>query len=572
MSEEKPKLYLTLYWHMHQPDYRDIVTNQYVLPWTYLHAIKDYSDMVTHFEENPRARATFNFVPVLLDQLEDYAEQFKAHDIRDPLLALLIEPHLENISLAKCKAMVDSCFKSHHDKMLSPFPEYQRLLELYKLVEPMDEAVQMDYLSEQYRADLLVWYHLAWCGESLRRNNTIVQNLMKKGVFFSFNERLQLFHVIASTVSGLIPRYKALMEKGQIEVSTTPYYHPILPLLLDFNVTHDAMPDAPLPETSHYHGGEARAVDHIKSAQARHQDFFGEKARGMWPAEGGVSHKALSLMAAHGVEWSATGQGVLANSLAKSNASADDPHAYLYQPYRVSNGEQDVLCFFRDDTLSDKIGFEYAKMHAGDAVKDFIQSLESIQQQNQSDQSKVVSVILDGENAWEYYPYNGYYFLNELYAALSEHPDIEMSTFSNMVDRYTSTRHVAPSLPEVSAGSWVYGTFSTWIGSQAKNNAWDLLCSAKKAYDHALIENDYPAETLAECTRQLAICEGSDWFWWFGDYNSSDSVQSFDRLFRLNLTNLYQLLGLSAPEILNVSLSQGGGDAENSGTMRKGQA
>lgn len=569
---------------MHQPDYRDIVSNEYVLPWTYLHAIKDYSDMAFHLEANPAARVSFNFVPILLDQLEDYSVQFKINDIRDPLLALLVEQDLNGISHEQCHLIVQSCFKSHHEKMLSPFPHYQRLLHMYQLVETMACNDEFHYLSAQYKADLLVWYHLAWCGESLRRENKVVQALMTKGVLFTAEERQQLFNVIGETITQLIPRYKALMDSKQIEISTTPYYHPILPLLLDFKSTLDAMPDAPLPENANYAGGQSRAVAHVVSAQTSHALRFGEKPRGMWPAEGGVSHAALSLMAEHGLEWAATGQAVLANSLVKSQLSVDDKNEYLYQPYRVTNGKHDILCFFRDDQLSDKIGFEYAKMNATDAVTDFVQTLEQIQK-NSSDQSddqsankaKVVSVILDGENAWEYYPYNGYYFLNELYAALANHPHIEMSTFSDIVDLYQSSEYkskglFAPVLPQVAAGSWVYGTFSTWIGSKDKNLAWDLLCEAKKAYDKVISKSSLDASQLSACERQLAICEGSDWFWWFGDYNSSDSVASFDQLYRRNLINLYTLLQEPVPEVLHQSISAGGGNADNAGTMRRGQA
>ena len=564
---------------MHQPDYRDLVTNEYVLPWTYLHAIKDYSDMAYHLEANPAARVSFNFVPILLDQLEDYSEQFKTNDIRDPLLALLVEDDLAALNQEQCHLVVQSCFKSHHEKMLSPFPHYQRLLQIYQLVESMTSNDEFHYLSAQYKADLLVWYHLAWCGESLRRNNKVVQALMTKGVLFTLEERQQLFKVICETITQLIPRYKALMERKQIEISTTPYYHPILPLLLDFKSTSDAMPDAPLPETVSYAGGRDRAVAHIVSAKTSHTTRFGVKPRGMWPAEGGVSHAALSLMAEHGLEWAATGQAVLANSLLKSHLSVDNINEYLYQPYRVTNGKNDILCFFRDDQLSDKIGFEYAKMNASDAVDDFIRTLERIHQSDDgvNKQAKIVSVILDGENAWEYYPYNGYYFLNELYAALANHPYIKMSTFSDIVDLYQSDEYKikglsAPVLPQVAAGSWVYGTFSTWIGSKDKNLAWDLLCAAKETFDKVMTKASLNAVQLADCERQLAICEGSDWFWWFGDYNSSDSVASFDQLYRRNLINLYTLLQQPVPAILNQSISAGGGNADNAGTMRRGQA
>lgn len=562
---------------MHQPDYRDIVSNEYVLPWTYLHAIKDYSDMAYHLEMNAKARVTFNFVPILLEQLEDYTVQFKQKRIRDPLLALLVEPDLADISHEQCRLIVNSCFKSHHEKMLSPFPHYQRLLHLYQLVEPIAGNEEFQYLSAQYKADLLVWYHLAWCGESLRRDNKVVQSLMVKGLSFTLADRQQLFEVIAETVSGLIPRYKALMKSKQIEISTTPYYHPILPLLIDFKSTIDAMPYAPLPKFAKYAGGQARAAAHVEAASKYHENLFGQAPRGMWPAEGGVSNAALSLMAEYGVEWAATGQAVLANSLLKSQMGLQDKNDYLYQPYRVTNGNQDILCFFRDDNLSDKIGFEYAKMHTPDAVSDFIKSLEAIHQNNPNESSKVVSVILDGENAWEYYPYNGYYFLNELYAALANHPDIQMTTFSDIVDLYQSKEYKtkgisAPALPQIAAGSWVYGTFSTWIGSKDKNQGWDLLCAAKKVYDDVLLSGSLNAEEVSACERQLCICEGSDWFWWFGDYNSSDSVSSFDQLYRRNLINLYTLLEQPIPAILHKTISAGGGNADNAGTMRRGQA
>jgi alpha-amylase/alpha-mannosidase (GH57 family) len=564
------KLYLNLYWHMHQPDYRDHITGEYVLPWTYLHAIKDYSDMAYHLEKNPKARVTFNFVPILLEQLQDYTTQFANNELRDPLLNLLITPNLADISAQQCKLIVDSCFKAHHEKMLSPFPHYQRLLHLYQLVEPIMTHDDFHYLSAQYKADLLTWYHLAWCGESLRRESVVVQKLMTKGVLFSIEDRVALFEVIKTTINGLIPRYQLLAASGQIELSTTPYHHPILPLLLDFASTKDAMPEAPLPQHKRYDGGASRAVTHVESAKSFHQKVFGHQPNGMWPAEGAVSHAALSLLAQHGVKWAATGQGVLVNSLKKSGLTLDDRKDYLYQPYQVTNGKQDIFCFFRDDVLSDKIGFEYAKMHSTEAVNDFVVSLEAVIAQNNSDTPKVLSVILDGENAWEYYPYNGYYFLTELYEALVQHPGIEMTTFSDIVAMQQAKQlPAAPILPQVAAGSWVYGTFSTWIGSQAKNNAWDLLCDAKKVYDK-VVKDLAPSDQQA-CEQQLAICEGSDWFWWFGDYNASDSVRSFDELYRRNLANLYQLLRQPIPTQLSQPICLGGGHAENAGTMRRGQ-
>ena len=567
MSDKK--LLLNLYWHMHQPDYRDLVTGDYVLPWTYLHALKDYSDMAYHLEQNPAARVTFNFVPILVEQLQDYAEQAHSGVWRDPLLHLLGNPDLDHISDAECQLIVDSCFKAHHEKMLSPFPHYQRLLKLYELVAPLMQSGQFHYLSAQYKADLLVWYHLAWTGEGLRRKNKTVQALMQKGVLFTFEDRLALLGVISETLQGILPRYQALLAKGQIEMSTTPYYHPILPLLIDLKSTHDAMPKAPLPQATTYPDGCTRAIAHVEAAQHYHEQVFGHKATGMWPAEGAVSHAALSLLAEEGVAWAATGQGVLANSLRKLGLEHDQPQQYLYQPYKITNGQQDIVCFFRDDQLSDKIGFEYSKQYASEAVNDFVQSLENIL--SNSEGAPVVSVILDGENAWEYYPYNGYYFLQELYQALVDHPDIQMTTFSDILAMQQAQQLPEPALlNDICAGSWVYGTFSTWIGEPSKNRAWDLLCEAKRQYDQHVHGLSLAAKE--KCQQQLALCEGSDWFWWFGDYNNAQSVQSFDQLYRRNLSNLYHLLGLTPPAHLSQPISLGGGDAENAGTMRRGQS
>jgi len=562
---------------MHQPDYRDVLTGEFVLPWTYLHAIKDYTDMAHHLEANPAACATFNFVPVLLDQLEDYTRQFAEGKIRDPLLALMAVDNLDQITAAQRQLIFESCFKSNHTKMLAPFTHYQRLLDVFKALVSLEDG-SLDYLSGRYLTDLLVWYHLAWTGESVRRSSTLVKGLIEKGHGYSLQDRQALFKLIGKLIAELIPRYKKLQESGRIEISTTPHYHPILPLLLDFDCVRDAMPDAPLPVYPQYPGGTSRAKAHIESAQKSHLRRFGQAASGMWPAEGGVSHAGLMLMAAHGVSWAASGEGVLANSLHKQSVEESLPprQEYLYKPYRIADNKHEIIGFFRDDNLSDKIGFDYAKWLATDAVKDFVAELEHIHKNSNPEEHVVVSVILDGENAWEYYPYNGYYFLSELYEALAGHPHIELTTFSEITRRLKtepskkSKKIGLGTLSTISAGSWVYGSFSTWIGSADKNRGWDLLCEAKKSYDQIMQEGILNKAEIAAAERQLSICEGSDWFWWLGDYNPSHSVVSFDRLYRRNLANLYRLLKLPTPDELNQPISKGHGDPAAGGTMRRG--
>jgi len=575
MSQPQRVLNLILCWHMHQPDYRHYDSREFALPWTYLHATKDYTDMAWHLEQNPGARAVFNFVPILLEQLEDYAEQFRTDTIRDPLLRLLAREDLSDVTAEERNLILDRCFRCNHDNMIEPYPAYRRLHELFRQIE-VHGANHFEYLSAQYLSDLLTWYHLSWIGETVRRSTELVPRLMSQGSLFSYTDRRLLFELIGELIAGLIPRYRRLAQEGRIEISTTPYYHPIAPLLIDLKSAREAWPDAPLPEAPCYPGGTERLAFHIDAALQSHQRRFGARPGGMWPAEGAVSQAALVQLARHGVRWAASGEGVLVNSLRAAGGALPQKRDYMYRPYRVQDGEERIYCFFRDDRLSDLIGFEYAKWFGRDAVNHFVAELEQVYHQTETHESPVVSVILDGENAWEYYPYNGYYFLSELYEALAGHPFIRMTTFSDYLAACGDVRHgdscaVAQTLPHVVTGSWVYGTLSTWIGSSEKNRAWDLLCAAKSSYDLVMAGGRLSEEEKRQAAAQLADCESSDWFWWFGDYNPAASVTSFDKLFRENLANLYRLLQLPVPAALEHPISHGGAaTAEAGGTMRRG--
>ena len=570
---------LVFLWHMHQPDYRDSATGDFLLPWVYLHAIKDYTDMAYHLEQHPQVKAVVNFVPVLLDQLEDYQQHFASGQIRDPLLRLLARENLNDLSVAERELVLDSCFRSNHHKMVAPYPAYKRLSDLFKMLEP-DGSVALAYLSGQYMADLLTWYHLVWCGESLRREHDLLIQLMSKDENFTHADRKKLFDLIGQTLQEIIPRYRKLAESGQIELSTTPHYHPLAPLLLDFNSALESAPGSSLPQSQHYPGGKSRVQAHIVSAQASHRARFGAAPQGIWPAEGSVSTALLELLAEQECRWAASGQGVLANSLRSAGQPAEHRWQYLYRPYRLHGAANRVRCFFRDDLLSDSIGFEYSSWNGYDAAQHFVAQLETIAQQAPIDETPLVSIILDGENAWEYYPYNGYHFLNDLYSLLEFHPAIHTTTYSDYLNRLDDaekhpeqSRHEGLAregeLPRLVAGSWVYGTFSTWIGSPDKNRAWDLLCLAKQSYDLVMVSDHLNKAEKQAAEKQLASCESSDWFWWFGDYNPSHAVDSFDHLFRHNLMRLYQLLKLPVPAALDTPISHGSGTPESGGAMRR---
>ncbi len=567
-------LNLAFLWHMHQPDYRDHASGDFFLPWVYLHAIKDYTDMAFHLEQHPQVKATVNFVPILLDQLEDYEQQFTTGQIRDPLLRLLARENLNDLSTAERDLVLTSCFRSNHHSMVAPYHAYKRLSDLHKMLEPGGDT-ELAYLSGQYFSDLLTWYHLVWCGESVRREHDLVIRLMSKNEGFNYADRKWLFDLIGQVIIGIIPRYRKLAESGQIELSTTPHYHPLAPLLLDINSASESLPDISLPQSKCYPGGKSRVQAHLLSAINSHQARFGVTPNGIWPAEGAVSTALLEVFAAQECRWAASGEGVLANSLRTAEHDLPERAQYLYRPYQLKGVASGVRCFFRDDRLSDLIGFEYYRWNGKDAALHFVSQLESIAQQASEGEVPVVSVILDGENAWEYYPYNGYHFFTDLYSELQSHSTIRTTTYSGYLDRLDAAEGnqqlaKARELPGLVAGSWVYGNFSTWIGSPDKNRAWDLLCMAKQNYDLVVAGDRLNAVERLLAEKQLASCESSDWFWWFGDYNPANAVENFDRLYRSNLIQLYRCLKLPVPVNLNSPISQGGGSAEAGGTMRRG--
>lgn len=554
-------LNLIVCWHFHQPDYR---TEQgYFLPWMYLHALKDYADMAAHLEAHTSMRVVVNFVPTLLEQLDDYAQQLQSGAIRDPLLARLTDGRLGRLSRQEKRALLERCFQLNPATMLEPFAAYRRLRDIWRQVQAEGDA-GLDYLSGQYFADLVTWYHLAWTGETVRRQYPLVLRLMDKGSGYTQDDRRALQALIGEAIGGLIPRYRALAERGQVELSTTPHSHPIAPLLIDFQAAHEARPDLAMPLAAAYPGGVQRVRSHLEAALACHTGHFGAPPRGLWPAEGGVSEAALRLFAQADVAWVASGEGVLLNSLKASGLDVSRPCQWLCRPYRMPGVQ--TACFFRDDYLSDLIGFEYKNWFARDAVRHFLHSIED-RYHYANCPDPVVTVILDGENAWDFYPYNGWYFLDELYAALAAHPGIRLTTFSEYLDRHPAS---AMELPRLVAGSWVYGDFTTWMGHADKNRAWDLLCAAKTAFDAVMAAGELDEASKTEADSLLKSCESSDWFWWFGDSNPADSVRAFDRLFRQKLVQLYGVLGLPAPPELDQPISLGGGPAEAGGVMRRG--
>ena len=611
MRSDYQKLPVVLLWHMHQPQYRDALTGRYVLPWTYLHAIKDYTDMAAHMEANPAARAVVNFTPVLLEQLEEIAHRVGDHlrtgsPLPDPVLALL-GPDPVPAEPAERLDLLRACLRAQRKQMIERFGPY---LELATLAEPLATLERVSYASDQLIHDLAVWYHLAWLGETVRRSDTFVSSLTQQGRAFTDGQRRELLSLIGQLVDSIVPRYRKLSERGQCELSVTPYGHPIVPLLLDFQSARDAVPNMPLPQHLSYPGGAERAQWHIRESLRVFKRAFGTDPGGCWPSEGAISRSTLELLDQAGFKWAATSANVLQGALARHDPKAARDSGSYNRPYRLPGG--DLIEFFRDDTLSDLIGFTYATWHGDDAAHNLVNELAHLARQYSDSEPRIhdaaaapaatgavetagetasktaadtespaaagkpaqgrarhaVLIALDGENAWEHYPFNGYYFLRALYSLLAAHPLLELTTLSDCL-----ARGIEPApLQAVVAGSWVHGTLATWMGDPAKNRAWDLLCEAKIAFDGVIASGTLDAARRTAVERQLALCESSDWFWWFGDYNPAEAVSQFDSLYRRQLVVLYRLLGLPPPESLAQPISVGRGSPEHGGVMRRAYA
>lgn len=523
---------VVLCWHMHQPEYR--VDGRYIKPWTWLHAIKDYTDMAAHLESVPGARAVVNFSPVLIEQLQDYPRRIRAllengEPVGDPLLDALGAGEIQ-----AGEALRAQLLRVNEARMKDRFEPYARLFDRARAGEALDR----DEL-----ADMVVWYVIAWLGESLR-DMPLARDLARRQRHYDVEDRRELLALLADVIDGILPRYRKLARGGFVELSVTPYAHPILPLLLDFESAREALPGAALPEGK-YAGGEARCHWHLGAARTVFEATFGMAPAGCWPSEGALSEATLGLLAQHEFRWTASGSQVLRNTLQRAGWDAAGlPH---HHAWRQENGP---ACIFRDDGLSDLIAFEYSKWQAGDAVNDFVARLEKRREEcrEAGNEQPLLAIIMDGENAWEYFENNGWDFLQKLYTRLAEHPALRLTTFSDAL-KAAELR----TLPPLCAGSWVHGSLSTWIGDAAKNRAWSLLIEAKRAVDAALessAESVRP-DHIKSVLRQLAICEASDWFWWPGEGERLQDAPEFDALFRRNLRTLYGLLHLEPPAALD---------------------
>lgn len=550
------QLHLAFIWHMHQPMYRKPHTHHYMMPWVRLHASKDYLDMLMLVQQYPRLKHTFNFVPSLLEQLEDYA----TGKASDDYLQLSQKP-VNRLTSQDKAAILDAFFDLNWEQMLFPFPRYRELAAQRE--QKPDSYTEQDFL------DLTTWFNLAWMDPLHRERLPTIQALVAKGRNFSEADRKEVLTQQQKILQDTLPAYREALNNQQIELTTTPYYHPILPLLQDTQNTRRSRPESSVPHQTLKAPADVAA--HLKKARTYHQQSFGEAPQGLWPSEQSMSPDILAQVAAQGFSWFASSEGILWHSLGIWGQREEGIHPFheqLYRPYRVQAGEQHLTVVFRDIYLSDWLGFNAWKGDNREQAHIFYQELKKLQQKLQSTGSDfpyLITIALDGENCWEYYQEDGKIFLETLYQLLNEDLSIENTT----VSEYLKKHPAQDTLEHLHPGSWINSDFSTWIGEPTKNKAWDLLIDTRNALKAH--ENKLSPEARQEAWEMLYTAEGSDWFWWFGVGHSSRHDAHFDMAFRTYLKGVYDVLGMDIPQPLLHPLESHESSAHGLSTMQASQ-
>jgi ADP-glucose type glycogen/starch synthase len=536
-------LNIAFVWHMHQPFYKDQLNDTYELPWVRLHGIKDYYDMAAILDQYPKIHQTFNLVPCLLKQLEEYAEGA----VKDKYLHFSMKPAERLNSKEKIFILKRFCDPAWQ-KRLNKYPRYWELtLKREELFCTMGPPQAANHFDQQEYCDLQVWFNLSWFDPIWFERYPELKSLVEKGRDFTEEDKRTVIEKQFEAIRQIIPKYREMQEKGQIEITTSPYYHPILPLLLDSDSARIAVPDIRLPQNRFSYAEDAKAQ--IDLGLASYRDYFKSSPRGMWPPEQGVGENILSLLAQAGLNWIISDEEVLAKSLSQeiprdSQRLVQKPDL-LYQPYLIQRDGFKINAVFRDQVLSNLIAFVYGSRSADEAVRDFIQRLEAIWDQVKDEEKEfLVTVALDGENCWEHYENDGRDFLHLLYRQLSESEKFNCVT----VSEFLAKGQEAPALPSLHTGSWINGNFRIWIGTATHSLAWDYLYETRrKLSEHQAADPRASKEMLEKAWQEIYIAEGSDWLWWFSNLQNSGMDDIWDGLFRMHLRAVYELLGEPAP-------------------------
>lgn len=550
-------LYVAFIWHQHQPLYKSRISTsdfggQYRLPWVRLHGIKDYLDLVLILEQYPQLHQTVNLVPSLILQLEEYAQG----NAIDPYLALTLTA-VEQLTTGQKQYIIEHFFDANHHHLIQPHPRYE---ELYQQRQHQGRLWCLEHWQERDFSDLLAWHNLAWF-DPLFWQDAEIASWLEKGKNFTLGDRQRIYSKQREIIARIIPQHKKMQDSGQLEITTTPYAHPILPLLADTNSGRVAIPKMNLP-INRFQWAED-IPRHLNKAWAMYEERFGRSPRGLWPSEQSVSPAILPDVAKTGFKWLCSDEAVLGWTKGHFFHRDETGNLYepeiLYRPYRLETDYGDLSIVFRDHRLSDLIGFTYGSISPKKAAQDLIGHLEAIARQLKQRQSGskthleqpwLVTIALDGENCWEFYEQDGKPFFESLYQRLSQQNQLKLVTVSEFIEQFPSTETIKSS--ELHSGSWVDGSLSTWIGDPLKNRAWHYLNDARETlakHPEATEENN------PDAWEALYAAEGSDWFWWFGEPHHSNHDQMFDQLFREHLIALYQALNESVPDYLYIPIT-----------------
>lgn len=525
---------------MHQPMYRDPITGVYSMPWVRLHGIKGYYDMISLLEEFPDIRQTFNIVPSLITQINDYTngiarDVFWNHSIKPPA----------DLSFNEKKFLLDNFFMCNWETMIQPHGRYWDILRKRGIrrlgVEKINHIVKT--FSIQEYLDLQVWFNLVWFGYKALEKNRGLKELIKKGRNFTEDEKKYVLESQITILRELIPLYKRFQDNGQVELTTSPFYHPILPLLYDTELARRCMPSVKLPDRFYF---PEDAEEQIRRGILLYEESFGRTPLGMWPSEGSVAPELIPCFQKSGIKWIATDEAILFNSI-QGERKGDT----LYQPYLCRFEESEINMVFRDKGLSDLIGFTYSKNPPELSGNNFMGHLESIHNYLAgSNDDHIVSIILDGENAWEHYPDGGRGFLSFIYKKLSENKDFKTVKIGDYINEHRPARVIE----NLYTGSWINHNFKIWIGADEDNRGWDYLRKTRRFLTERVRDNKINKEKLNAAWEGIYAAEGSDWFWWYGDDFSSDNDAEFDRLFRAHLEKVYKVLGAEPPDYLKLPI------------------
>ena len=537
-----PVLRVVILWHEHQPFYKDLVTGAYRLPWVRLHALKDYYGMVKLLDEFPEVHQTFNLVPALITQIQDYA----AGIAQDPFFRVASRP-AKDLTSDERRFALQYLFQANPDHLIRRYPRYAELWDRFQSSNASAENAER-YFQPQDFTDLQVLSQLAWFDEFFLQEPDIAK-LIHKGRDYTLEDQAFVVGHQRELINKVLPAHADAAKRGRIEISTSPFYHPILPLVCDTNAGSASTPGLPLPQNRFRHPGDAR--EQLQRGLDLHEKVFGVRPRGVWPSEGSVSEEVLGIAAGLGVNWMATDEGVLSRTLGMSfmrdghgrlpDASAEK----LYNIHRYESGQTRVHLIFRDHAISDLIGFVYSGMPPREAASHLIHNIKDCAQALiSSGQDAVVPIILDGENAWEYYPESGREFLRRFYDALQNDASIEALTVSEAIAQHRNVNI----LNSLTPGSWIHANFNVWIGAPEDNKSWDYLYHARNFYEQASQHRSKEQRKLA--LEELLIAEGSDWNWWYGPEHHSANDREFDELYRKHLSNVYQALGATPPDYL----------------------